>query len=74
MLRMFFLILGIKQDIIDEYHHELIQVFMEYTIHQIHEYSWSIRQTKQHHHKLEMPVPGSKCRLRYIIVGNSQLI
>jgi hypothetical protein len=49
---MLFIILGIYQDIINEHHYELVEVVHEHTVHQVHEVSWRIRQTKRHDHEL----------------------
>jgi hypothetical protein len=46
MLLMLWLILGIYKNIINKYHHELVKVVHEHTIHQVHEVSWRIRQTE----------------------------
>jgi hypothetical protein len=48
MLFTFLLILGIYENIIDEHHYEFVKIVHEYTIHQVHEESWCICQTKGH--------------------------
>jgi hypothetical protein len=48
MFLMFSIILGINQNFIDEYHDELIKIFHEHLIHQIHKVGWCIGQAKQH--------------------------
>jgi hypothetical protein len=45
---MLFLILRIYKDIIDEHHYKLVKIVHEHTVHQVHEESWHIRQTKGH--------------------------
>jgi hypothetical protein len=46
VLFMLLLVLGIYEDIINEHYYELVEVVHEYTIHQVHEESWCIRQTE----------------------------
>jgi hypothetical protein len=46
VLFMLLLILGIYKNIINEHHYELVEVVHEHTVHQVHEVSWHIRQTK----------------------------
>jgi hypothetical protein len=48
MFGMFFLILGINQDVIQIYHDKLVEVVHEDIIHQARERSWSIGQAKRH--------------------------
>jgi hypothetical protein len=42
MFIMFFFILGEYQNIIDKHHNELVQLFHEYFVHQVHEVGRSI--------------------------------
>ena len=42
MLYMLFLGPRIDQDIVDEHDDELVQIFLEHSVHQVHEGSWSI--------------------------------
>jgi hypothetical protein len=42
MLSVLGFILGINQDIIDEDHHKLVQLWHKYGVHQIHEISWAL--------------------------------
>ena len=44
--------LRINQNVINEYHHELIKIIHEYTVHQVHKERWCIGQTKRHHCEL----------------------
>jgi hypothetical protein len=46
LMLMLLLILGIYKNIINEYHHKLVEVVHEHTVHQVHEVSWRIRQTE----------------------------
>ncbi|EOX94184.1 Uncharacterized protein TCM_003614 [Theobroma cacao] len=71
---MFIIILRINQDVIDEYYHKLIQVWMEHPVHKIHKNCRGISQTKRHHQKLIMPITRPEGSLRYILLLNPQLI
>jgi hypothetical protein len=44
-----FLSLGIDQDVVNEYHHNLVKELHEHFVHEIHEVGWSIGQAKGHH-------------------------
>jgi hypothetical protein len=48
MFLMFSIILGINQNVIDEYHDELIKIFHKHIVHHIHEVDWCIGQAKRH--------------------------
>jgi hypothetical protein len=61
---MLFLILKIYEDIIDEHHYKLVEVVHEYTIHQVHEESWRIRQIEGHNCVLIKPILGDDNCLR----------
>ena len=43
MESMFFHILWVDQDVINEYNHKLIQIGVEHPIHEVHECNWCIR-------------------------------
>jgi hypothetical protein len=46
MFDMFYLIIGIGQDIIDKKHYEFVKLSHEYGVHEIHEIGQSIGETK----------------------------
>jgi hypothetical protein len=46
MFVVLFFILGEYQDIVDEHYHELVQIFHEYFIHELHEIGRGISQSK----------------------------
>jgi hypothetical protein len=48
MLLMLSFILGVDQDVINEYHDKLIQLLHEYGVHQVHEMCRSIDESKRH--------------------------
>jgi hypothetical protein len=49
MFFMLFLTLRKNQDVINEDHDKLVQLFHENLVHQVHEVSGGIGQTKRHH-------------------------
>jgi hypothetical protein len=49
MFCMFFIILGIDYDIVNEYHYKLVQLRHEYGVHEVHEVSGCIGKTEGHH-------------------------
>jgi hypothetical protein len=63
---MFFFVLRVHQDIIDENHYELVQFRHENRIHQIHEICWCISQPKRHHQEFIYPISGREGGLRNI--------
>jgi hypothetical protein len=48
MFLMITIILGIDQDVVDEYHDELIKILYKHLVHQIHEVGRCIGQAKRH--------------------------
>jgi hypothetical protein len=42
MICMLFFALRINQNVINKYHHKLVKIIHEYTVHQIHEEGWCI--------------------------------
>ena len=74
MICMLFFALRINQNVINEYHHKLIKVIHEYTVHQVHEERWRIGQTKRHHCELIQPILGNECRLRNVRRSDPELM
>ena len=64
----------IYQHVIYKHHHKLIQIGPEYSVHQVHESSWCIRQPKWHDQELIMAIPSPKGCLLYIGLPNSELV
>ncbi|KAK4721341.1 hypothetical protein R3W88_011574 [Solanum pinnatisectum] len=62
----------INQYIINEHNYKHIKVMSKHHIHQIHKSRRSISQTKRHHQKLIMTIPGSKSHFQ--IFFHSQLV
>jgi hypothetical protein len=63
MLFMFFLTFRKDQDIINEDHDKLVQFLHENRIHQVHEVSGGVGQTKGHHHILIEIISGGESSL-----------
>jgi hypothetical protein len=53
MFFMITIILGINQDVVDEYHDELIKILHKHLVHQIHEVGRCISQAKRHDSELK---------------------
>jgi hypothetical protein len=70
MLSMFFFILRIDKDVIEENYHESVQFRHEYQIHQVHEVCRSIYQSKGHDKILEQTIASRESHLRYIFRTN----
>ena len=74
MFLMLLLGLGVDQDVVNKNHNKLIQIGLEYPMHEIHECRWRIRRPEGHNYKLKMLIPRPKCCLRDINLPNSQLM
>jgi dynactin complex subunit len=66
MLLMLFFILRVDQDIINEHHDKLVQLWHEYEVHQVHQMCRSIGESKRHNQILIQSVPGRECSLRNV--------
>ena len=58
MLSMIFFILGVDQNIVNEYHDEFIQLRHEDLIHQVHKICWGVGKTKRHNQILIESISG----------------
>jgi hypothetical protein len=74
MLLMLFFILGVDQDVINEYHDKLVQLWHEYGVYQVHKMCRSIGESKQHNQILIQPVPGRECSLRNVFWTDLDLL
>lgn len=54
------LALRTSQDFINKDDDKVVQKWLEYYIHKIHNDRWSTSQTKGHNQKFKLPIPGSK--------------
>jgi hypothetical protein len=66
MLRMLLFTLGKDQDVVNEDHDKLVQLWHEYRVHQVHEMCRSIGEFKRQNQILVQPVPGGEGSLRNI--------
>jgi hypothetical protein len=60
MLGMIFWIFGVDQDVINEDHNKLVEFLHEDRIHEVHEISWSVSETKRHDKILVQTIPGGE--------------
>ena len=60
LFHMFFLILRINKNAIKKNKNKPVKIHVETTIHETHECSWCIGETKRHHHKFTVPIPCPK--------------
>jgi hypothetical protein len=74
MLLMFLLILGIDQDVTNEYHNKLVHLRHEHRIHQVHKMCRSIGESKRHHQILIQPILGGECSLRDVLQTDLDLM
>ncbi|MFS8031537.1 hypothetical protein Hanom_Chr17g01547061 [Helianthus anomalus] len=64
----------INENIVNEDNHETIQVRLTNTIHEIHEHSGCVGQTKTHNHELVMSIASTKSGFGNILFENSKLM
>jgi hypothetical protein len=63
---MLFVVLRIDQDVINEDHDKLVQLYHEYRVHQVHEVSGGIGQPEWHHKILIETISSGESSLRNI--------
>jgi hypothetical protein len=66
--------LGIDQDVINEDHDKLVQLWHEYRVHQVNEICRSIGESKRHNQILIQPVPGGEDSLRNVFWVDFDLV
>jgi hypothetical protein len=71
---MFFLVLQIDQDVINEDHDKLVQLCHEYIVHQVHEVSGGIGQPEWHHKILIETASSGESSLQNIFFTNLDLM
>src|SRR3954469_2739861 len=74
MIFMLFFRFRVDKNVINEYHHEPIQVSMKNTVHVLHEYSRCISDTKGHHRILVVSIPSPERGLLNVIFLYSNLV
>jgi hypothetical protein len=71
---MLFFIFGIDQDVVNEDHDKIVQLWHENGVHQVHEICRSIGESKRHNQILIQPVPGGEDSLRDIFQTDLDLM
>ncbi|KAM0023987.1 hypothetical protein Hdeb2414_s0022g00610551 [Helianthus debilis subsp. tardiflorus] len=66
--------LRINENIINENDHEAIQIRFTNTIHEIHEHSGCVGQTKRHNHELVMSIASAKSGFGNVLFEDSKLM
>jgi dynactin complex subunit len=67
VLLMLFFILEVDQNIINEDHDKLVQLWHEYGVYQVHKMYMSINESKQHNQILIQPIPNGEVCFRNIL-------
>lgn len=74
MIRMFFLRLGVNQDVVNEHYYKLVKLFHEHLVHKIHEIGGGISQSECHDQQLVESIASGKSRLGHILGTYLQLV
>ncbi len=71
---MFFFGLGINQDVIEEYNHELVQVVMEDVVSHRHKGSRGVGKAKWHNKVFKVAISCTEGGLVDVTLGNANLV
>jgi hypothetical protein len=71
---MFFLTLGIDENIIDKDHDKFVKLRHKHGVHEVHEVGWGIRETKRHYQELVKTITSGKCGFRNVTRSNFDLM
>jgi hypothetical protein len=71
---MFFLTLGIDDNIIDEDHDKFVELRHEHGVHEVHEVRWGIRETKGHYQELVKTITSGESSFRNVTSSNFDLM
>jgi hypothetical protein len=74
MFGVFFLALGIDEDIIDKDHDEFIEFRHEHGVHEVHEVGWGICESKRHYQELVKTITSGKSGFRNVARSNLDLV
>jgi hypothetical protein len=74
MLLMISFSFGVDQNVVNEYHNKLIQLWHEHRVHQVHEMCGSISESKRYNQILIQPIPGGECGFRDIFQTDLDLM
>jgi hypothetical protein len=70
MFGVFFLAFGIDENIIDKDHDEFIELRHEHGVHEVHEVSWGICETKRHYQELIKTITSGESGFRNVTRSN----
>jgi hypothetical protein len=71
---MFFLALGIDENIIDKDHDKFIELRHKHGVHEVHEVGWGIRETKRHYQELVKTITSGESGFRNVTRSNFDLM
>jgi hypothetical protein len=74
MFGMFFLVLGIDEDIIDKDHYEFVVLRHKHGVHEVLEVGWGIRETKGHYQELVKTITSGESDFRNVTRSNFDLM
>jgi hypothetical protein len=70
----FFLAFGIDENINDKYHDEFVELRHKHGVHEVHEVSWGIRETKRHYQELVKTITSGESGFRNVTKSNFDLM
>jgi hypothetical protein len=71
---MFFLALGIDENIIDKDDDKFVKLCHKHGVHEVHEVGWGIRETKRHYQELVKTITSGKSGFRNVTRSNFDLM
>jgi hypothetical protein len=71
---MFFLALGIDENIIDKDHDEFVELRHKHGVHEVHEVGWGIRETKGHYQELVKTITSGESGFGNVTRSNLDLV
>jgi hypothetical protein len=74
MFGVFFLALGIDENIIDKDHNEFIELRHEHEVHEVHEVGWGICESKRHYQELVKTITSGKSGFGNVTRSNLDLV
>jgi hypothetical protein len=70
----FFLALGIDENIIDKDHDKFVELRHKHGVREVHEVGWGIRETKEHHQELVKTITSGESGFRNVTRSNLDLV
>jgi hypothetical protein len=74
MFGVFFLALGIDENIIDKDHDKFVELRHKHGVHEVHEVGWGIREPKRHHQELVKTITSGESGFRNVTRSNLDLV